>query len=160
MDFTLVEESAEQDEAITADLLPAGSVYIAPNNDTDANQCSYGETYRRAYRGGAFVAITADFPQPSIYVSLRLPFPPEMYLLHLHADNDYVAHPSVCPRLRIQKHAHLQSMHWTQLVKALWITCSIQPADGTLGIELASRYRCHAFLLSLCLGSNAELTQR
>ena len=69
VDFDTVEVSAEQDRSITAELLPAGAVYIAPSEDTDANQCSYGEAYRRAYRGGAFVAITASFPQPSIYVS-------------------------------------------------------------------------------------------
>lgn len=36
-----------------------------------ANQCSFGETYRKAKRGGQYIATVADIPQPSIYVSLR-----------------------------------------------------------------------------------------
>ena len=40
------------------------------NGDSDANQCSYGETSRAAKRGGPYIATVADFPQPSLYVSL------------------------------------------------------------------------------------------
>lgn len=52
-------------------LLPAGANLPAVNRATGANQCSFSTgTYRTARRGGAFVGTVADFPQPSIYVSL------------------------------------------------------------------------------------------
>ena len=50
-------------------LVSAGAAAPKPNQDSDANACSYGETYREAVRGGPYVATTAAYPQPSIYVS-------------------------------------------------------------------------------------------
>ena len=49
--------------------LSAGAVKPAAAEDTDANQCSLGELYRVGKRGGPFIAINADIPHPSIYVS-------------------------------------------------------------------------------------------
>lgn len=68
VDFAQVEESAGDDRSLQATLIPAGAVNLPLNEDTDANQCSYGEAYRRAFRGGAYVGITASYPQSSIYV--------------------------------------------------------------------------------------------
>ncbi|KAK9792762.1 hypothetical protein WJX73_009655 [Symbiochloris irregularis] len=67
VDFAQVEVSAEEDRTLQATLVPAGAVNLPLNEDTDANQCSYGEAYRRAYRGGPYVGITANYPQSSIY---------------------------------------------------------------------------------------------
>ena len=51
-------------------LLPAGANKLLSDNSTTANQCAYSaEANRAAMRGGQYVAITADIPQPSIYVS-------------------------------------------------------------------------------------------
>ena len=46
------------------------SACLKVNGDSDANQCSYGETSRTAIRGGPWIATVADFPQSSIYVSI------------------------------------------------------------------------------------------
>jgi hypothetical protein len=48
--------------------LPAGAVSPVIGASSTANQCSFGETYRKAKRGGAYVATVATIPQPSIYV--------------------------------------------------------------------------------------------
>ena len=70
--FEQVEAAASQDREPIASLLAAGSTIIEANGESDANVCSYGEAYRRAARGGAYVVTVADFPQPSLYVSLDM----------------------------------------------------------------------------------------
>ena len=72
MDFAQVESSAEEDRTLQATLIPAGAVNLPLNEDTDANQCSYGFAYRNVYRGGPYMGITADYPQPSIYVRAQI----------------------------------------------------------------------------------------
>lgn len=47
----------------------------AASEGTDANQCSLGELYRIGKRGGPFIAITADIPTASVYVSIHLRAP-------------------------------------------------------------------------------------
>ena len=68
----LVYQTVTMDEATntepTATLQPAGATAPQQSQDSDANACSYGETYRAAVRGGAYVATPADYPQPSLYV--------------------------------------------------------------------------------------------
>ena len=46
------------------------SACLKVNGDSNANQCSYGETSRTAIRGGQWIATVADFPQSSLYVSI------------------------------------------------------------------------------------------
>lgn len=67
--YATVEADERANVEPTASLVSAGA--IAPQQDlsTDANACSYGETYRLAVRGGAYIATPADYPQPSLYVS-------------------------------------------------------------------------------------------
>ena len=70
VNFEQVEAAASQAREPVATLLAAGSTAVEANGDSDANVCSYAEAYRKAARGGAYVVIVADFPQPSLYVSL------------------------------------------------------------------------------------------
>ncbi|CAL5229447.1 g12772 [Coccomyxa viridis] len=58
--------SANTDAQTT--LISAGAVAQTVNGDSDANQCSYGESSRAAKRGGPWIATVADFPQPSLYI--------------------------------------------------------------------------------------------
>lgn len=68
--FTAVENAATRGTDATAYLLPAGANRLLSDNSTTANQCAYSsEANRNAMRGGPWVAITADIPQASIYVS-------------------------------------------------------------------------------------------
>ncbi|KAK9864411.1 hypothetical protein WJX84_003429 [Apatococcus fuscideae] len=67
--FTAVETAAMKGTDALAYLLPAGANKLLSDNSTTANQCAYSaEANRAAMRGGQYVAITADIPQPSIYV--------------------------------------------------------------------------------------------
>ncbi|KAL0017780.1 hypothetical protein WJX77_011291 [Trebouxia sp. C0004] len=53
----------------SATLLSAGAVKpVQAANGSTANQCSFGETYRTAVRGGPFIAMNADIPTPSLYI--------------------------------------------------------------------------------------------
>ena len=68
--FTAVENAATRGTDATAYLLPAGANKLLSDNSTTANQCAYSsEANRNAMRGGPWVAITADIPQASVYVS-------------------------------------------------------------------------------------------
>ncbi len=40
------------------------------NGDTGANECSFASPGRQAIRGGNWVAVVAEFPAPSLYVSI------------------------------------------------------------------------------------------
>lgn len=68
VNLTAVEQDAAMGTDAVAQLIPAGAVSQTPDMDTGANQCSYGETDRKAKRGGQWVATVADYPQPSLYV--------------------------------------------------------------------------------------------
>ena len=69
--FTAVENAAVMGTDAVAYLLPAGANKLLADNSTKANQCAFSaEANRAAMRGGPWVAITADIPQASIYVSL------------------------------------------------------------------------------------------
>ena len=71
--FTAVENAATKGTDAMAYLLPAGANKLLSDNSTTANQCAYSaEANRNAVRGGPWVAITADIPQASIYVSCLL----------------------------------------------------------------------------------------
>ena len=54
--------------------MPSWACMLLPKTDDasrmQANQCSFGETYRKAKRGGQYVATVATIPRSSIYVSL------------------------------------------------------------------------------------------
>lgn len=55
----------------SATLLSAGAVQpVLAANGSTANQCSFGETYRTAVRGGPFIGVNADIPSASLYVRL------------------------------------------------------------------------------------------
>ena len=51
----------------------AGAVKPGVAESTDANQCSFGELYRTGKRGGPFIAVPADIPTSSVYVSACCP---------------------------------------------------------------------------------------
>ncbi|BDA42283.1 hypothetical protein COCOBI_03-1700 [Coccomyxa sp. Obi] len=68
VNFTAIQADAKQGTDATAMLIPAGAIAQTVNGDSDANQCSYGESDRAAKRGGPWVATVADFPQSSLYV--------------------------------------------------------------------------------------------
>ena len=55
--------------AVNATLVPAGAVAPALSLGSNANECSFAQVARDAVRGGPWIAVTADLPQPSIYVS-------------------------------------------------------------------------------------------
>lgn len=52
----------------TANFIPAGTVRPGQPYSADVNECSYGGNHRSGKRGGNFIAIFADIPQPSIYI--------------------------------------------------------------------------------------------
>jgi hypothetical protein len=55
--------------SVKATLVPAGAVAPMLSLASNANQCSFAQVSRDAVRGGPFIALTADLPQSSIYVS-------------------------------------------------------------------------------------------
>ena len=54
---------------VNATLVPAGAVAPALSLESNANECSFAQVARDAVRGGPWIAVTADLPQSSIYVS-------------------------------------------------------------------------------------------
>jgi len=55
---------------LTTALLPAGATLPHLNEETGANQCSFStDNNRLVKRGGPYIALPADLPQSSLYVS-------------------------------------------------------------------------------------------
>ena len=68
INLATIEAAAARDTDAEAALIPAGAVQQTVNTDSGANQCSFGETDRKAKRGGSYIAVVADFPSPALYV--------------------------------------------------------------------------------------------
>lgn len=49
--------------------LSAGASKPTVANSSDANECSFGETYRTGKRGGQYIGLTADIPYSALFVS-------------------------------------------------------------------------------------------
>ena len=71
INYELVLSDASANVEPVTSLASAGASAPSQNEDSEANACSYGEAYRIAARGGPYVATTADYPQPSLYVRSR-----------------------------------------------------------------------------------------
>jgi hypothetical protein len=68
-DFAEVVEAEASSLTLEAELISAGAVAQGPGYGT-GNECAYGRTYRVARRGGDYIATHADYPEPSVYVSV------------------------------------------------------------------------------------------
>lgn len=64
-----IQSNASQGLLGNTTFIPAGAVKPSAAASTGANQCSFGELYRTAKRGGPFIAQPADIPTASVYVS-------------------------------------------------------------------------------------------
>ncbi|KAL3150830.1 hypothetical protein ABBQ32_000588 [Trebouxia sp. C0010 RCD-2024] len=62
-----IQSNASQGLLGNTTFIPAGAVKPSAAASTGANQCSFGELYRTAKRGGPFIAQPADIPTASVY---------------------------------------------------------------------------------------------
>jgi hypothetical protein len=64
-----LEEYKSGAKNLTTSLLSAGATLPSLNEETGANQCSFStENNRLVKRGGPYIALPADLPQPSLYI--------------------------------------------------------------------------------------------
>lgn len=68
-----VEGNASRGLIGNSTFLAAGASKPTVSNSSDANECSFGETYRNGKRGGQYIALTADIPYSTLYVSIFSP---------------------------------------------------------------------------------------
>eukprot|EP01023_Acetabularia_acetabulum_P005649 TRINITY_DN12314_c0_g1_i5.p2 TRINITY_DN12314_c0_g1~~TRINITY_DN12314_c0_g1_i5.p2 ORF type:complete len:515 (-),score=126.84 TRINITY_DN12314_c0_g1_i5:296-1840(-) len=71
------EDVVKSEELVTAAFIEAGAVFQG-NPYSYSHECAYGRTYRTGKRGGQFVAVVADLPQPSVYFVDAEATPPKL----------------------------------------------------------------------------------
>ena len=70
MTLPAVEGNASRGLIGNSTFLSAGASKPTVANSSDANECSFGETYRTGKRGGQYIGLTADIPYSGLVVSV------------------------------------------------------------------------------------------